>query len=680
MPLLRKSATRQSSSCSIDIVDAMGQSSATTARPSTLDRALALHQAGQLEQAQTLYLQLLQQEPDLPDAQQLLGALLCQRGEYAQALPLLQRACQLLHHHRDAWLNLAKAQRSLTQHQNALATLRAWLERHPHDVDALVLQGRCLRTLGRDSESRQAFETALNHAPQSLEAMLALADLLQISAPAEAMALYRAVLNHTPHRESALIGVAMLHKARGELDLARQFLERALAVEPDRHATHNNLGNVLIELLQLQPALAHYQRAQALKPDNSATQINLGNALRLLGRTEEARAMLLQCLRSGGDISGACNNLGILEGEVCNHVLATEYYRRALEHDPDQANVWANLGSSQLALGQRDAARQSYGRALELQSDSSVARFGLANVDLLEGRWTQGWQNYELRWMGSQQAGRRMVRPNLPWPQWLGQKPASGQSIFVFHEQGFGDTLHFMRFLPALAQHFGRVVFVCQPSLVRLARASLGHRIEVVSSDQGVAIAQNSRFDWQVPLLSLPLALGVAPAPPGHANALTSPYLRVPATDPAALLQVGLCWAGNPGLSADALRSVPLSQCDSLLNVPGVQWHALVHGAGCPDPRLHDMLNGAQDFADTAQRVRALDLVISVDTAVAHLAAGMGKPVWLLNRFAPDWRWGFEGEHCVWYPSLRQFRQPAPGQWEPVLQAVEQALCDWQSR
>ncbi|MBK6594932.1 MAG: tetratricopeptide repeat protein [Burkholderiales bacterium] len=670
---------RQSSSCSIDAVDATGQTSPTTAIPSTLDRALTLHKAGQLDQAQTLYQELLQHEPEYPDAQQLLGALLCQRGEYAQALPLLQRACQQMPHHRDARLNLAKAQRSLAQHPNALATVLVWLERHPQDVDALVLQGRCLRTLGRDGEARQAFESALLHAPQSPEAMLQLADLLQTSAPAEAMALYRAVLNHSPNQERALSGLAMLHKARGELEPARQLLERALAVQPERLATHTNLGNVLVELLQLQPALEHYQRALALDPKNSGTQINLGNALRLLGRTEEARAMLLQCLGSGGEISFVCNNLGILESEVCNHKLATAYYCRALEHDPDQADVWANLGSSQLALGERAAARQSYGRALELQSDSSVARFGLANVDLLEGRWAQGWQNYELRWMGSQQAGRRVVRPNLPWPQWLGQAPIPGQSIFVFHEQGFGDTLHFMRFLPLLAQQFGRVVFVCQPSLVRLARASLGHRIEVVSSDQGVVIAQNSRFDWQVPLLSLPLALGVAPPPFGQANAVTGSYLRVPAADPAAPLQVGLCWAGNSEHSADALRSVPLAHFDSLFKLPGVQWHALVHGAGCPDPRLHDALHGAQDFADTAQRVRALDLIISVDTAMAHLAAGMGKPVWLLNRFAPDWRWGFEGEHCVWYPSLRQFRQPAPGQWEPVLQAVEQALCDWQT-
>jgi tetratricopeptide (TPR) repeat protein len=424
--------------------------------PSNLDRALTLHKAGQLDQAQTLYQELLHHEPEYPDAQQLLGALLCQRGEYAQAVPLLQRACQQMPHHRDARLNLAKAQRSLAQHQNALATVLVWLERHPQDVDALVLQGRCLRTLGRDNEARQAFESALLHAPQSPEAMLQLADLLQTSAPAEAMALYRAVLNHSPNQERALSGLAMLHKARGELEPARQLLERALAVQPERLATHTNLGNVLVELLQLQPALAHYHALALTK--KSGTQINLGNALRLLGRTEEARAMLLQCLGSGGEISFVCNNLGILESEVCNHTLATAYYCRALEHDPDQADVWANLGSSQLALGERAAARQSYGRALELQSDSSVARFGLANVDLLEGRWAQGWQNYELRWMGSQQAGRRVVRPYLPWPQW-GQAPGPAKHLCL--PRAALATLHFMRFLPLLAQQFGRVC-VCQ--------------------------------------------------------------------------------------------------------------------------------------------------------------------------------------------------------------------------
>lgn len=244
--------------------------------------------------------------------------------------------------------------------------------------------------------------------------------------------------------------------------------------------------------------------------------------------------------------------------------------------------------------------------SLELQSDSSVARFGLANVDLLEGRWAQGWQNYELRWMGSQQAGRRVVRPNLPWPQWLGQAPIPGQSIFVFHEQGFGDTLHFMRFLPLLAQQFGRVVFVCQPSLVRVRRVpawatalKLCRPTRESSSLKTAGLTGRCRCcrcHWLWVWLHPPF---------GQANAFTGSYLRVPAADPAAPLQVGLCWAGNSEHSADALRSVSLAHFDSLFKLPGVQWHALVHGAGCPDPRLHDALHGAQDFADTAQRVRA---------------------------------------------------------------------------
>ena len=634
-----------------------------------LHAALALHQAGALDPAEAAYRRILQDHPEHGDALNLLGALLSQRGQHQEAIPLLQAACVQLPQHLDASLNLAKTLRLAGRPEEALAATDGVLAAKPERVDALILRARCLRQLARTDEACVALRRALALAPGTLDAHLSLGDLLQASMPDEAAHHYAAVLAQDAAHTGALNNLGLIHKAAGRLAEARALFERAVMLRPDMHEACNNLGNVLLDLGEIDAAIQRYEQALAARPDNPVTQIHLGNALRLAGRHDEARAILHACLARHPGHSGAYNNLGVLLDAESRHGDAIKVFQAALQHAPQDAAIWANLSGALLASGKREDARTACERALALHPESAVARFAMANLQLLESDWLAGWQNYEFRWQGGQQAGRRAPRPPLPWPQWLGQNVPPGQSILVFHEQGFGDTLQFMRYLPALRQHFARIVFICQAPLLRLARANLPIEIALLSSDGAENIALRETFDWQLPLLSLPLALKLVPGSPPETP---QPLLR-PAS-PADPLQVGLCWAGNPALTADAERSIPLARFDALLDLPGIRWHALTHGAVVDDPRLIPALDGALNFADTAARLVPLDLVISVDTAVAHLAASLGKPVWLLNRFAPDWRWGHTGERSPWYPSLRQFRQPAPGDWETVLADVETAL------
>jgi tetratricopeptide (TPR) repeat protein len=634
-----------------------------------LHAALALHQAGALDQAEAAYREILQTSPTHGDALNLLGALLSQRGQHQAAIPLLKAACEQLPHHLDAGLNLAKALRLAGRVDDALVALDTVLAAAPARVDALVLRARCLRQLNRPDEACASLQQALTHAPDAPEVHLGLGDLLQTRAPEAAVHHYGVVLAHLPTHAGALNNLALVHKAAGRLADARGLLERAVTARPGMIEACNNLGNVLLDLGETDAAIQRYEQALAAQPDNPVTQIHLGNALRLAGRHDAARTILQACLARHPGQSGAYNNLGVLLDAENRHGEAIEVFQAALQHAPQDAAIWANLSGALLASGKREDARTACERALALHPESAVARFALANLQLLEGDWQAGWQNYEFRWQGGQQAGRRAPRPALPWPQWLGQAVPPGQSLLVFHEQGFGDTLQFMRYLPALCAHFARIVFLCQPPLLRLARANLPDRIALLPSDAATDIATRDTFDWQLPLLSLPRALQLVPGP---APETPLPLLR-PAS-PAQPLQVGLCFSGNPALTADAERSIPLARFDALLNLPTIRWHALNHGTAVDDPRLIPALDGVQDFADTAARIATLDLVISVDTAVAHLAASLGKPVWLLNRFAPDWRWGHTGERSPWYPSLRQFRQPAPGNWEAVLAEVHSAL------
>lgn len=634
-----------------------------------LQSALAHHQAGRLAEAEQAYRQILQQQPDHGDAQNLLGALLCQRGQLDDAIPLLESACAQLPHFLEARMNLAKALRMADRPAEALAAAEHVLATSPDRADALILKARCLRRMGQPDKAKEILERLLVLSPQMLDAHLNLGDLLQESEPDAAATHYEAVLKQAPGHTGALNNLALIHKRAGRLEPARQLLEHVVRLKPTMHEALNNLGNVLLDLGLTEEAVSAYRQASTAAPDNPLAFIHLGNALRLAGHTDEARATLEACLQRWRNHSGAHNNLGILLDLGGDHHAAIHEFQSALQNTPQDADIWANLSGALLATGDRAGARQACEHALSLQPDSATARFAMANIQLLEGDWRAGWQNYEFRWQGGQQAGKRVARPNLPWPQWRGEPVPSAQRLFVFHEQGFGDTLQFMRYLPELADRFARIAFVCQPALIRLARANLPPSIEVIASEAAPDFLVPELFDWQLPLMSLPLALDLQPT---VSRQRLAPLIR-PAT-PEKPLRVGLCWSGNPALTADAERSIPLERFAPLLNLPHIRWHSLTFGGDLQGMPIENLMQNVRDFTDTAEHISALDLVISVDTAVAHLAAGMSKPTWLLNRFAPDWRWGHTGHACAWYPCLRQYRQQTLGDWSAPLHDIAQAL------
>jgi len=496
----------------------------------------------------------------------------------------------------------------------------------------------------------------------------------------QAGALYLKALAVQPNDAYALNLLGVLRCEHGSFLEAVGLITKAIAVKPNFPEALNNLGLALGGLTRYEEALASYDRALAIKPDFAEVLNNRGNALHELKRYEEALASYDRALAIKPDYAYAFYNRGNALLGLGRPAGAEKSYREALALRPNYPEAHSNLGHTLSALGRAAEAVASCREALRLRPDFADAHNNLCLALLSTGQYDEGWKEHEWRWKTKHLSeGAR----DFSAPRWGGE--AIGDRVILLHaEQGLGDTLQFCRYVPLVAS-VARVVLEVQAPLVRLL--SQLPAIEKI-------IARGDKlppFDLQCPLLSLPRAFGTTldtiPA--------ATPYL---AADPELAadwrerlarldrLRVGLVWAGekrlHPELAAvDHRRSVALDTMAPLGEASGVSFISLQKGEPATQTanpphgmELHDFTADLHDFADTAALIDGLDLVISVDTSVAHLAGALGKPVWLLNRFDTCWRWLLNRDDSPWYPQLRQFRQPAPGDWNSVIRAVRYAL------
>lgn len=531
----------------------------------------------------------------------------------------------------------------------------------------------------------------------------------------QASALYLQALEADPNDVDALHLLGLVRRQQGDPLAAIALIEKAIAVKPGFSDAHRNRGDILRDLGRLSEAEASFREALRLQPAYVAAHNNLAVTLRDLGRPAEAEAACREALRLRPDYPEAHNNLGVILRDLDRLVEAEASFREAVRQRPDYVEAHSNLGATLRDLGRpaeaaashraalwargsyaeahcnlgnalRDLnhlaeAEASFREALRLRPDYADAHNSLALLLLSAGRLEEGWEEYEWRWKTRHlAAGARQFAA----PRWNGEA-IGNRVILLYAEQGLGDTLQFCRYVPPIAAGAG-VVFEVQAPLVRLLSRLPGVR-EVVARGRRLP-----PFDLQCPLLSLPRAVGT------RLDTIPAdiPYLTADPADMAAWrqrlgrldgLRVGLVWAGGRRLNQlelapiDRRRSIALAAMAPFADVPGISLVSLQKGepaAQAADPprgmALHDFTADLQDFADTAALVANLDLVISVDTAVAHLAGGLGIPVWLLNRFDTDWRWLLDRDDNPWYPQLRQFRQPSPGDWDSVIREARDAL------
>ena len=652
--------------------------------PAEIDRLVDLFNAGQHTELESRARSLLERCPDSGLAWKVLGASLQAQGK--EALPALQRSAALLPDDAEAHCNLGIAQQSIGELDNAIASYRRALEIKSDFAEAYFGLGVILQIIGQLDDAVTNYRNALKIKPGYTKVYLNLGVALEtLGRFDDALASFRRVLEMTPDCAEAHNNLGNTLKAAGQIDNALASYRLALKIKPDYAKAHYNLGSVLQSLGQFDGAIASFRNALEIKPDYADAHNNMGVALEELGQFDYAVVSYTRALEINPDFADAHANLGNVLQDLGQLDSAVASYIKAIEIKQYCAIAHRNMADALNKLEQVDSALASYANALEINPDSADTRLNRAFCLLEIGRYSEGWPEYEYRWDTSKP---KRSRPATALPQWDGHRPASGERLLVFEEQGLGDRLQFARYLPLAAACFpGGVSLVSDMidgALSTLLRRSFSdvEILEATPSDQ-------SAWQWQCPLLSLPLAFGTTlDTIPMRVPYLIPDPVRVACWQariaelglPATTRRIGVVWKTGQTMRNAAMRSLALQQLAPLLDLPGCVWFSLQKE---PDPdkapwvtsgELIDWSEEFGDFDETAALAMNLDLIISVDTAMAHLAGGLGRPTWLLNRHASEWRWMRNREDSLWYPTMRIFTQKKAGEWDEVVRRVATAL------
>jgi tetratricopeptide (TPR) repeat protein len=501
----------------------------------------------------------------------------------------------------------------------------------------------------------------------------ALKELNQLDA---AIASYDRAIALNPNFAEAYSNRGVTLQELKQLNAAVASFDKAIALKPDYAEAYSNRGNALKELKQLDAALASCDKAIALKPGYAEAHSNRGNALKGLGQLEAALASYDKAIALKPDYAEAYSNRGNALQALQQLHAAIASYDKAIALRPDYAEAFSHRGIALQELQQLDAALESYDKAIALKPGYADAHWNKSLALLLFGYFDRGWEEYEWRWkIENSQLNKR----NFLKPLWLGSDSLAGKTILLHSEQGFGDTIQFCRYAEKIRDLGAQVILEVKKPILSLL-ASLEGVSQLVTDGSTL-----SAFDYQCPLLSLPLAFksSIDTIPN------SSKYLRVESGRIAQWQtklgekekpRIGLVWSGSATHKNDHNRSLLLSHLIQHLPA-GFQYVSLQKDIRGVDqqtlqsnPQILDFANDVNDFSDTAALCEAMDLVISVDTSVAHLAGALGKLTWVLLPFTPDWRWLLERTDSPWYPSVRLYRQEKIADWDSVLERVKADL------
>ena len=543
----------------------------------------------------------------------------------------------------------------------AIAHFRAAVRAAPGLAAPLVNLGKTYAAAGRRLDAIEAYRRSVRIDPRNATIWYKAGHLYHLERRLdEAAACYRKAIRLKPDHAHALLNLGDVLMAQKNEDAAFDAYLRGLTHRPDVALAHSNVGHILLNRGRPEEALGAFRRAAALAPDDLQIRINLGLMLLRLERSDEA----------------------------CEHLEA------AVAAAPESFSAHYNLGLALQHRGAWEASAEHFARAAALEPDNAEARVTLALMLLRLGRFREGWAANEARF---ERKARSVRRHTFAQPLWDGA-PLDGRTLLVTWEQGLGNTLQFARLLPLAAERGGGpVVFQCQREAVRLLRTMPGPQ-RIIGQDD-----PQPDFHVHLSLLSLARVLAVDEATIPR----TVPYLSPPGDPPSGLVlpanrrerrighggperrnsgggperRIGLAWAGSPKHARDAERSCPLEALRPLFDLPGIAWYSLQKGAQSVEPRalglaerIVDLTPHINDLADTAHAAAAMDLIITVDTALGHIAGAMGRPVWELLNFNADWRWMLDRDDSPWYPHSRLFRQPRRGDWASVVAEVRAAL------
>ena len=566
--------------------------------------------------------------------------------------------------------------------EQAQKTCGELVRKDPTNPDHLFMQGIIDFHLGRTKEAEVWMEKAIAAAPESPVIFYIYGIMLMIQGKqAAALLLMTHVVTLKPDHAEAHWLISNVLRKKGDLVGALAAIDQALALNPQNAEALSDKGNALKELGRLDEAALCYEAALAVKPGDYRFRNNLGVVRFLQNDLAGAEALYREVLEATPACPETLSNMSAVQRLKGDLDSAVQYAREALALRPDYPDAFNNLGNA-LKDGRRlEESVVAYGEVLRLHPGDADVRKNLAMALLALGRFEEGWREYEWRWKSKQ---LRHAARHFAKPLWRGED-GGGRTILIHAEQGLGDTLQFCRYAPLVRDRGLRVVMEVPKPLARLVKSLEGVE-SVVTAGETLP-----RFDLQCPMMNLPLALATtvetipADLPYLHpAPADAEAWRKRIAAEGEGGLNVGLVWAGNarrhsPDLIAtDGKRSMDPRLLAPIMNLPGVRFFSLQKdGPQAPEAfRLIDWMADCGDLADTAALVANLDLVVSVDTAIAHLAGALGRPVWLLNRFDSCWRWFVDREDSPWYPgTLRIFNQQTMGDWKEVILRVREALA-----
>ncbi|MGH7178706.1 MAG: tetratricopeptide repeat protein [Tepidisphaeraceae bacterium] len=480
----------------------------------------------------------------------------------------------------------------------------------------------------------------------------------------EAETVYRAILDQDPDQPETLNLLGALALQVRQFDAAIELTRKAASLRPELASAHSNLGEALRLSGRLDEAVVSLNRAIELNPSLPEAHHNLGKAYEVLRRYDESEQAQRRAVALVGNNAAFHNALGVALEKLDRLDEAEQSYRKAVALDPNFAEAWINLG---VILRHQRKIEEALGyleRGARIKPEFADAHFNIGLARLTLGDYEHGWDGYEWRLTIP-----RMTRPrNFDRPMWDGSD-LDRRTILIISEQGFGDAILAARYLPMLADRGARVIVECRPELTGLLKTARGVAEVIAENDPLPA------HDVGAYIMSLPRLFGTTlEKVPNDVPYLGADSARFARLKNAAALKVGLVWSGRA--TPDPLRTVPAEMLAPLAHVHAVQFVSVQKGDAAKPGALEmiDLAPELHDFSDTASAIANLDLLITIDTAAAHLGGALGKPVWTLLPYSPDWRWGWDGSTSAWYPTMRLFRQSRPRVWTDVIQSVSGEL------
>ena len=651
-------------------------------------------QLGRFEPARRAYEQAIELEPNCFDALHLLGVLYAQFRDFDRAIHFFRSALTVEPSNPFVLFNRANAYGNLGMHDLALADLDFALALQPDNAEGLLTKGSSLKALGRNEDALACLDHLIKICPEFAKAHNNRGVVLKsLKRTTEALSSYAEAIALEPKYVDAFNNLGILLMDLGHSQQGVDSFDLAIALDPQNAEALNNRGNALNDLKRFEEALLSFDLAIAIKPDYAEAYSNRGNSLKWLMRLEESMASYDTAISLNDKLAEAYNGRGVLLQECGKLEEALECVEKAIALGENYADAVGNRANVLSEMRRFDQAFEGYESVIKDSPTNLRARWNRGLLCLLLGNYKAGWPLYENRWE-KELCG---IKRDLQSPEWLGEGVLEGKTVLLYAEQGLGDVIQFCRYASLVKKLAARVVLEVYPPLMGLLQGLDG-------VDELVEVGKPlPDFDYHCPLLSLPLAfrteLHNIPSP--------TPYLRA---DPLRAshwakrlsghkgLKVGVVWNGGfrpnkPELwGVNQRRNIELAAFAAALSEVDVDFFCLQKGDPAeseirgsegifwPKNNFYNFASELSDFSDTAALIANLDLVISVDTSTAHVAAAMGKTTWILNRFDTCWRWLLDRQDSPWYDSVRLYRQDETRDWGPVLWRVAKDLSELASR